>query len=54
MADVTSCAKARGSRGMSAGSFSREAAGNLQNVVVFRRLRGFLHVGRKILVPGRS
>ena len=54
MADVTSREKARGSRGMSAGSFSRRAAGNLQNVVVFRRLRGFLHLGRKILEGGSS
>lgn len=34
MADVTSCERARDSRGMSAGSFSRRAAGNLQNLVV--------------------
>ena len=50
MADVTSCEKARGSRGMSAGSFSRGAAGNLQNVVVFRRLLSL----RKILVLGTN
>lgn len=54
MADVTSREKARGSRGMSASAFSRRAAGNLQNVVVFRRLRGFLHLGRKILEGGSS
>ena len=54
MADVTSREKARGSRGMSASAFSRRAAGNLQNVIVFRRLRGFLHLGRKILEGGSS
>ena len=54
MADVTSREKARGSRGMSASAFSRRAAGNLQNVVVFRRLRGFLHLGTKILEGGSS
>ena len=46
--------KGSGQSGMSASAFSRRAAGNLQNVVVFRRLRGFLHLGRKILEGGSS
>ena len=58
MADVTSREKARGSRGMSASAFSRRAAGNLQNVVVFmQKTKGLFTFreedprGRIILTP---